>query len=92
MINKISSYIGFAKKSKQVVLGTDNILKSNKTRIVLISSSLSIIAKKKLEKNNKVFVLKESDFEDMVSLPGVKALAITDENLANAIKNILEVQ
>lgn len=92
MINKISSYIGFAKKSKQIIIGTDNILMSSKVKIVITCSTLSENAKKKLENKFKVFVLDDKDFNNAVNMNGVKAIAITDENLASPIKNLLEVQ
>ena len=92
MINKLSTYIGFAKKSKQIIIGTDNILVSNKVQIVIVSSALSQNATKKITNKFKVYSLDDEMFFKVVGLQGVKAIAITDENLGKAIKNLLEVQ
>lgn len=92
MINKLSTYIGFAKKSNKIVVGTDNIIASNKCKIVLVSDELSDNSKKKIEKIYKVFKISANVFNEVVNMEAVKAVAITDENLASAIRNLLEVQ
>ena len=92
MINKIKTYIGFAIKSNKILLGTDNILASNKPKLVLISDELSENAEKKLSKNNKCFKLKKQEFETAVTINGVKAIAVVDVSLAETIKKLLEVQ
>jgi hypothetical protein len=92
VINKLSTYIGFAKKSKQILIGTDNILSSNKCKVVIASEDLSVNAKKKIENKFKVLSLNVNDFQSVIKMDSVKVIAITDENLANAIRNLLEVQ
>ena len=85
-MNKINSYIGFAIKSRKVVYGADNILKSNACKLVIISDALAQNTQQKLQtKNIKIITVPESDYQTL-NLKGL-AVAITDSSLAQAIIN-----
>ena len=43
---KIKTYIGFAEKSGNLVIGTDNLLKSKRLKLVLFSENLGESAQK----------------------------------------------
>ncbi len=91
-IDKIASYVGFSIKSRQMVIGTDNILKSKKVKFVLCKDSLSENASKKLKSKFDCYTFSQSDFERIVPLSGVQALGLTSEQLTKSIKNLLGVQ
>ncbi|MBQ8451427.1 MAG: hypothetical protein IJ538_01455 [Clostridia bacterium] len=91
---KIKTYVGFATKSRSAVIGTDNILKSKKNKLILVSSELSIQALNKIQivaNSQKIDIVKLTGTEmfSVISKSGIKALSITDDNLANAIKSCL---
>ena len=90
---KIKTYIGFAKKSRNVIYGVDDIIKLiKKCDLILAAGNLAESSFSKLsitaQKNNKqVYVISEQDFEDCFDSKFIKAAAITDKNLSDAIKN-----
>lgn len=90
-VNKIKTYIGFAIKSRSIILGVDDIAKSKKTHIILYSVTLGDSSKDKLIKfanNNKVehYEFETQVFDELFENKNIKAIAITDKNLALAIK------
>lgn len=91
--SKITTYLGFAVKSHKIIYGTDDVLKNKNSKIILISNSLSEGSLQKLEThaNAKNIPLKKTDDEIFLKVFGeknVKVVAITDDGLANAIKNL----
>lgn len=91
-MNKINGYLGFALKSKNVLLGVDQITENKKTSFVILYSSLSenSIAKlKKFATYNNIYL---KQVEEDVLPSGCKAIAITEKNLAQAIIEKLEVE
>ena len=91
-IEKIKTYVGFAIKSKHIVIGTDDILKSKNAKVILSSSNLGDSSKKKLEfyakKNScEIFELQSNEINEIINNESIMAFAVTDENLAKAIKN-----
>ena len=93
---KIKAYLGFAKKSRNIIYGVDDIIRlKNKCQLVIISSSLAESSfeklKTNLQKNNiSVVVLNEEKFIKNLDSENIKAIAITDKNLSDAIKNQLD--
>lgn len=90
--DKIKSYVGFAIKSKQIVIGTDDILKSKNAKVIMVSSKLGDSSKKKLEtyaqqKKCDLFEIESDELEKIINNESIMAFAVTDENLAKAIKN-----
>ena len=88
---KIKAYVGFAKKSRKIVYGTDDIIKTKNCKIILISDELSDGSVKKIEnfiKNNNINILEfdSKSYLEIIDNISIKAVAITDENLAIAIK------
>ena len=91
-MNKIKTYVGFAIKSNKVLIGQSTI-KSNKNKqiyCILVCSSASEnlvdLAKRVAEKNNCQAIVVEN-LEMLTHKEGLKIIAITDENLGNAIIN-----
>ena len=90
MNKKIRSYVGFAIRSKQCVFGYDLIFKSSKVLLALYSSDMSESAKSKLTHYCEGFdipciEISADDMYDYTSRAGVKAIGITEPNLAQAI-------
>ena len=88
-MSKINSYVGFAIKSRNIIYGTDSILASkSKCKLILVSQNLSQNAINKLKKVDQVVLLNADQFESLFG--NTLAVAITDINLANAIKQNLQ--
>ncbi|MDR0751309.1 MAG: hypothetical protein LBF12_01785 [Christensenellaceae bacterium] len=92
--SKIKSYIGFAIKSKAIVIGTDNITsytKKKKLALCLIDKTLSENAKKKISRHfvgNKNLIIIDN-LGELSSRGSCRALAIIDANLASVILKCL---
>lgn len=89
--SKIKTYINFAKRSRNIIYGLDDILKSKNIHLVCISNSLGENSTNKIEKfvlENNIFkiILDNNVFNDLLQSTSIKIFAITDINLANAIK------
>ncbi len=89
---KIASYLGFAIKSDKIKIGLDEILKCKTSKIIICTNTLSENASIKLKtfaEKQKIKILFVPD-ELIVSRFGqknIKAVAILDKNLADAINN-----
>lgn len=83
-------YIGFALRSKECNLGTDNILSCKKTQnLILIDKSISAGSKQKIENfasSRRIDILVVENLKELTDKPNVKAISITNSNLAQAIK------
>lgn len=93
-INKAKTYIGFAIKSRAIKFGVDDILKSKRCKLVLVSemlqeSSFNKITKFCNQKNIDLLKIGLENFENLLDNKSVKAVAILDDNLALAIKKNL---
>jgi ribosomal protein L7Ae-like RNA K-turn-binding protein len=89
--NKIKTYINFAKKSRNIIYGLDDIIKSTKVKLVIVSSDLAEKSGNKINKfvlENNIFKidLEQNEFYELLQVDAVKVFAITDINLAKAIK------
>lgn len=94
--SKIKTYVGFAVKSRKIRYGVDDILKLKNADLILVSDSLAESGMKKLEafanrKSISLIKLSESDFFEVMQNISIKALAVLDENLADAIKKNLTI-
>lgn len=93
---KIKTYIGFAKRSKTIIYGVDDIEKQiGRCGVILFSSALSESSAKNLErlatkKHIQIYKLEEEDFNQKLDSIVIKAVAITDKNLSEAIKKELD--
>ena len=90
-LNKVKTYINFAKKSKSIVFGVDDIVKSSRVKIIVLSDSLADNSKQKIDKisqtkNTYKVELDKNLFFELMQNDSIKIFAITDANLAKAIK------
>ena len=90
MNSKIKTYVGFAINKGDVIFGLDKIIVSRRRpNLIMLCKTASEKTKKEIKhycasKNVKLiecFV----PVEELVSKQGVKVIALTDENLVNAI-------
>ena len=93
-INKAKSYLGFAIKSRAIKFGVDDILKMKSAKLIIVSDDLKESSEKKVlsysQKNNiELLKLTLDDFQKLLDNNNIKAVAITDENLAAQIKKNL---
>lgn len=93
-VSKIKTYIGFAIKSRKIKFGVDDILKLKKADLIIVSDSLAESGKSKLEGFAKKKGLEQIEFgqeifAEIVQNTNIKAAAILDKNLAEAIKKNL---
>lgn len=88
MRNKIISYLGFAQKSGNAVIGMDNILTKHRDyKLILVCNSASDRLKKEMYKfgGDKIAVLTVEDLAGLTNRSGCKAIGIIEPNLATAI-------
>lgn len=95
-MNKIVSYIGFAKKSKKLLSGQTHLKHTKETlHLILVCSlatdNLKNLAKNLALKNNCSYIVTKQPLEELTKLPSIKIVAITDENLSKAIINNKEM-
>ena len=92
--SKIKTYVGFAVKSRKIRFGVDDILKLKSANLIIISESLADSGMKKIEgfaKRESIDLIKlsEDTFLEIIQNISIKATAILDINLAEAIKKNL---
>ncbi|MDD6920292.1 MAG: ribosomal L7Ae/L30e/S12e/Gadd45 family protein [Eubacteriales bacterium] len=94
--NKIDSYIGFARKSNKLALGTEaciSKMKAGKIRILVVSEDVSADTKNKLESVAKTTKTKIVFYGDSIETgkiagnQGSVAYGVMDDNLSEAIYN-----
>ena len=89
-MNKIISYLGFAQKSDNCILG-QTALKKTKKHLHLImvcnsaSENLKDLAKNLANKHKCEFIISGVELKNLIKFQDVKILGITDENLSKAI-------
>ena len=89
-MNKIISYIGFAKKSNNLVVGQTPIKRcSKKIFLILVcntaSDNLKNLAKNTAIKHNCQYIITQPNLSELASLKDIKIIGLTDENLSKAI-------
>ena len=87
--NKIKTYIGFAKKSGNLKIGTDNILEYKKFSDIIISRDISDNTKNKirnyaLKKSSNLIEVDCDLFKFVFGSDKIKAVSILDKNLATS--------
>ena len=87
-MNKINSYIGFAKKSRTIVFGEDNCEDNKKIKLVVYSDEISQNFIKKLTKINAKAICVDSEQYNHFDVTS-KVFAITNAELAKAIEKEL---
>lgn len=99
-MSKVRSYIGFARKSRNLVMGTDvaiRYIEKNKVKLLIIAEDTSENTVKKLvnkAESNKVEyrIYKSSDeLSEMAGTGGRTVFAITDDHFAKIIKKEIDM-
>lgn len=90
-MKKIISYLGFARKSNNCIMGQTALKKCNKQLNLLLvcssaSENLKNLARNLANKNNCEWVTLE-DLSKLLNYDDIKIVGLTDENLSNAIIN-----
>ncbi len=89
-MNKVFSYLGFAKKSNKLLTGQTH-LKHIKQPIYLImccnsaSQNLKGLAANLANKHSCPYIITNQPLSELSGIADVKILAVADENLAKAI-------
>lgn len=86
---KIISYLGFAQKAGKIIYGIDNLLKRKKgCPLVMVCASASDRTKKDIALYmGESPIIEIEDLSSLLNKNGVKVIAVTDENLREAIIN-----
>ncbi len=89
-MHKIISYLGFAKKSNNLIVGQSPIKRTDrKLFLILLSCSASenliSLAKNVAVKNECEFIVANVELSKLTNINGVKIVGVTDEHLAKAI-------
>ena len=89
-MNKIISYLGFAKKSNNCVTGQTALKKcQKKLYLVLVcdtaSENLKNLAKNLGNKHNCQTIISKVELSTLINQIDIKIVGITDENLSKAI-------
>lgn len=89
-MNKIISYLGFARKSNNIIIG-QSTLKTNRKPIHLIivcntaSENLKDLGRKVADKHKCEMIITSTLLSELTNLDNVKIIGITDYNLSQAI-------
>ena len=90
-LSKIKAYIGFARKSRNIKFGVDDILKLKNSVLILVSDELAKSSYEKLQnfankKGCEILTIESNSFSKLFDSENIKAVAVLDDNLAIAIK------
>ena len=89
-MKKIISYLGFARKSNNIIIG-QSILKTNKKPVYLImvcntaSANLKDLARNIADRHKCNVIITAPLLSELTNLDNVKIIGITDANLSQAI-------
>ena len=92
--SKISTYLGFCIRSRKILFGVDNIEKQRKNVFLLLAdenisdNSLKILIKSKEKFDCPLIIMQAGKLGELVYRPTVKAVGVTDKNLASAIVSV----
>ena len=89
-ILKLVSYVGFAKKARNIYFGADKVLETNKKGVIIVSRSISDGTLNKLNNhasktNSEVMIIHEKIMEQIVQSDRIKVFLILDANLEKAV-------
>ncbi len=93
MKDKLIAYLGFARKSGNLIFGVDNcIVKSGKIFMIIIDSKLADNSKKKVSKiieaKPDCDMLTINNLDEVLGTTNCKAIGIASNDLANAIRQL----
>ena len=89
--NKIGTYLGFCVRARHILFGVDNVEKQRKGVFLLIAdeniseNSLKIMIKSKEKLACPLLIMEHGVLSELLHRPTVKAVGVTDKNLASAI-------
>ena len=89
--SKIETYLGFCIRAKKIIFGAEMIEKQRKGVFLLVidgnigKNSLKTIVKTKERLGCPLYITDEGSLSEWVHRPAVKAVAVTDKNLASAM-------
>ena len=89
-MNKIISYIGFANKSNNLIVGQTPIKRCTKQLYLILvcdsaSENLKNLAKNTAIKHNCEWIVTKPNLSELANLKDIKIIGLTDENLSKAI-------
>lgn len=89
MNSKIKAYVGFALKKGAVIFGFDNIVKSRRSRLVLMGADASDKTKQQVaffcDQKHLPLLQGKTSFEEFFAQKNVKVFSLTDAELARAV-------
>ena len=89
-MNKIISYLGFAQKSNNCIMG-QTALKKNKKQLFLVivcstaSDNLKNLAQNLANKHGCEYLCLKYELNNLINFQDIKILGLTEENLSKAI-------
>ena len=89
--SKIETYLGFCLRARKLLLGVDNVESAKKSVFLLLAdeklgdNSLKQMLKAKEKFACPLFMAQDGFLAECLHRPGVKALAVRDKGLADAI-------
>lgn len=95
MNNKLASYFGFCVRSGKIAYGVDDIEKQKKSVFMLVydsslgASSTKVIIKAQEKFGCPLLVAEDGILAQLLHKPAVKAVAIKDNHLAQAILSVV---
>ncbi len=89
-MDKIISYLGFAQKSNNCIMGQTALKRTTKhLNLILVcnsaSNNLKDLAKNLANKHNCEMIVSKVGLGDLIKFQDIKILGLTDENLSKAI-------
>ena len=91
-MNKVISYLGFARKSNNCIAGQTPLKHCGKQLYLIIvcntaSDNLKNLAKNLAVKHKCEFIISSVELSKLINLDEIKIIGLTDENLSKAIIN-----
>lgn len=90
-LTRIKSFVGFSVKARKIIYGVDNITTATGKRkpyVILASTDIAANSLEKLNRYAEKYAIEvlNADIEELISGRNCKAIGLTDENLAKAVK------
>ena len=94
-MKKIISYLGFARKSNNMITGQTPLKHCNKQLYLIMvcntaSDNLKNLAKNLANKHDCEFVILNTNLSSLINMEDIKIIGLTDLNLSEAIINELK--
>lgn len=94
--HKLLSYLGFCVRARHIVFGVDNIEEyRKKVHLLMVDGGTGPNSMKIMKKATETFscpllIVEQGNLNEWLHRPAVKAVAITDKNLASAILSVVD--